>query len=239
MEEAEILQHWREPTTRFHLCGEECLYRKLSGMLVRGLDGPVNRTHLAQNPSPQCTGGGRGLNANIPVSKYENGPEASSWLRLTMRGALVRILGFRNHLEKTAPDSPCSSLNTATGMSQRAPSPRLRGAAAVDASLRITGRILSGEALHVNGEVAGTLELPDGRLTVGPNGNIRAAVSAKEVEIFGVVEGEIKADRVVVRKNATLVGDVCTRALVIEGGAWFEGSSSMGSRDDHRCDNRL
>jgi cytoskeletal protein CcmA (bactofilin family) len=81
--------------------------------------------------------------------------------------------------------------------------------------------------LHVNGEVVGTLELPDDRLTVGPNGNIHAAVSAKEIEIFGVIVGEVKADRVIVRKKAALIGDVFTRALIIEGGAWFEGRSTM------------
>jgi cytoskeletal protein CcmA (bactofilin family) len=65
---------------------------------------------------------------------------------------------------------------------------------------------------------------------VGPNGNIRAAVSAKEVEIFGVIEGKVRANRVIVRRNATLIGDVYAQALEIEGGAWFEGSSIMGSR---------
>jgi cytoskeletal protein CcmA (bactofilin family) len=114
-------------------------------------------------------------------------------------------------------------------MKEKAPSTRLRETAAVPESLRITGRLLSREPLHVNGEVAGTLELPDDRLTVGPNGNIRAAVSAKEIEIFGVIEGEVKADRVIVRKKATLIGDVFTRVLIIESGAWFEGRSSMGA----------
>jgi len=104
---------------------------------------------------------------------------------------------------------------------------RPRETAAVPEFLTISGRLLSREPLHVNGEVAGTLELPDGRLTVGPKGNIRAAVSAKEIEIFGVIEGEVKADRVIVRKKATLIGDVCTRALIIEGGAWFEGRTTM------------
>jgi cytoskeletal protein CcmA (bactofilin family) len=116
-----------------------------------------------------------------------------------------------------------------TGMNQKVPSTRLRETAAVTESLTITGRLLSRGPLHINGEVVGTLELPDGRLTVGPNGNIRAAVNAKEIEIFGVIEGEVKADRVIVRSKATLIGDVCTRALVIEGGAWFEGRSTMSA----------
>jgi hypothetical protein len=58
MEEAETLQQGREQATRFHLCGEECLYRKLSGIL-RGVDRPVNGTHLAQPSSPHNAAGGR------------------------------------------------------------------------------------------------------------------------------------------------------------------------------------
>jgi cytoskeletal protein CcmA (bactofilin family) len=112
-------------------------------------------------------------------------------------------------------------------MKQQVPSTRLREAAAITESLKITGRLLSRGPLHVNGEVVGTLELPDGRLTVGPNGNIRAAVSAKEIEIFGAIEGDVKANRVVVRKRARLIGDVLTQALIIEDGAWFEGRSTM------------
>jgi cytoskeletal protein CcmA (bactofilin family) len=221
-EEAETLQQWRTQAARFHLCGEECLYRKLSGTLVRG-------THLAQPSSPHNAAGGRGLEANPPVARGASGPEDGTWLRLSVRSTLRRILGRHKHLKRTAHDSAPSSLNMKTGMNQKVPSTRLRETAAVTESLTITGRLLSRGPLHINGEVVGTLELPDGRLTVGPNGNIRAAVNAKEIEIFGVIEGDVNADRVIVRSKATLIGDVCTRALVIEGGAWFEGRSTMSA----------
>jgi cytoskeletal protein CcmA (bactofilin family) len=125
-----------------------------------------------------------------------------------------------------------------TGDGQKVASTRLREAAHLTESLKITGRLLSHESLHISGEVVGTLELPDGRLTVGPNGNVRAVVSAKEVEIFGLIEGEVKANRVIVRKNATLIGDVCTPALIIENGAWFEGRSTMVSRKTVNADGR-
>ena len=228
MDEAETFQQWREQATRFHLCGEECLYRKLSGIL-RGVDRPVNGTNLAQPSSPHNAAGGRGLDANPPVARCASGPEDGTWLRLSTRSTLRRILGRHNHLERTAHDSAPSSLNTTTVMNQKVPSTRLRETDAVTESLTVTGRLLSRGPLHVNGEVVGTLELPEDRLTVGPNGNIRAAVSAKEIEIFGIIEGEVKADRVIVRKKATLIGDVCTRALIIEGGAWFEGRSTMSA----------
>jgi cytoskeletal protein CcmA (bactofilin family) len=229
MEEAETLQQWREQATRFHLCGEECLYRKLSGILMRGVDSPVNGRHLAQPSSPHNAVGGRGLDANPPVARCASAPEDGTRLRLSTRSTLRRILGLYNHLERAPHDSARLSLNTTAGMNQKVPSTRVRENAAVTESSTITGHLLSREPLHVNGEVVGTLELPDDRLTVGPNGNIRAAVSAKEIEIFGLIEGEVKADRVIVRKKATLIGDVCTRALIIEGGARFEGRSTTSA----------
>jgi len=233
MEEAEALQQWADQATRFYLCGEECLYRKLSSVFVRGIDSPVNGVNgrrLSSPSSAQTTASRADSKANPPASGRRNGSGDSSWLRLSTRGAVGRILGRRNHIQRTADGSASSGLNTAARMNPKVPSTRLREAAEVAESLRITGRILSREPLHVNGEVAGTLELPGDRLTVGPTGNIRAAVSAKEVEIFGFIEGEVTADRVIVRRNATLIGDVCAQALVIEGGACFEGNSSMGSR---------
>jgi cytoskeletal protein CcmA (bactofilin family) len=233
-EEAETLQQWRTKAARFDLCGEECLYRKLSGILVRGIERSISRTHLAQS-SPLHTAATRG-SANLSAAKRENRPEDAFWVHLPTRGTLRRTLGTFNHLERTAPDSAASPLNLTTGDGQRVPSTRLREAPYVTESLSITGRLLSQESLHISGEVVGTLELPNGRLTVGPNGNIRAVVSAKEIEIFGLIEGDVKADRVIVRKNATLIGDVCTPALIIENGAWFYGRSTMVSRKTVNAD---
>lgn len=230
MEEAETLQPWTDQTTRFHLCGEECLYRKLSGLIVHGIYGPVNGRQQSSPSSAQTTVSRIDSNANSPVSRLPNRSEDSSRLRQPTLGTVRRILGLPNHIQRTAHDPASSALNPATRMNEKVPSTRLREAAEVAESLRITGQILSREPLHVNGEVAGTLELPGDRLTVGPNGNIRAAVCAKEVEIFGFIEGEVTADRVIVRRNATLLGDVRAQALVIESGAWFEGNSNMGSR---------
>jgi cytoskeletal protein CcmA (bactofilin family) len=228
-EEAETLQQWRTQAARFHLCGEECLYRKLNGILVHGIDQPINGTHLARSSHLHSAAKGEST-TDFSAARHGNGPEDGFWLRLSARVTLRGSLGIFNHLERTSPDSAASSFNVTTGNSQKFPSTRLREAAYVTESLRITGRLLSHESLHISGEVVGTLELPSGRLTVGPNGNIRAVVSAKEIEIFGLIEGEVKADRVIVRKNATLIGDVCTPALIIEDGAWFYGRSTMASR---------
>lgn len=228
MEEAETLPQSREETARFDLCGEECLYRKLSGILERAIDGPAKETHPAQTSSQPIVAGGHASNSNPTLSKSGNAPENSSSLRPSMRHTLRQILRLGHHLERTAHESAPSSLYPTVWTRQKVLSTRLREAGAIAESLRITGRILSRGSLYVNGDVAGTLELPGYRLTVGPSANIRAVVSAKEIEIFGIMEGDVRADKVIVRKNATLVGDVCARALMVEDGAWFEGSSSMG-----------
>jgi len=229
MEEAETLQQWREEATRFHLCGEQCLYRKLSGILMRGADCPVNGRHLAQTASPHNAVSKQGSGTNPSIARSASGPENGTRLGLSTRSTLRRILGLYNHWERTSDDLARSSSSTTTRINQKVPSTRVRETAAVTETLTITGHLLIREPLQVNGEVVGTLELPDDRLTVGPNGNVRATVSAKEIEIFGVIEGEVKADRVIVRKRATLIGDVCTRALIIESGAWFEGRSTMSA----------
>src|SRR5215472_1360034 len=93
MEEAETLQQWREQATRFHLCGEECLYRKLSGMLMRSLDRPLNRTHLAQPLSPQNAVDERGSDANSPIDSFASKSEDGSRSHLSTLGALRRTLG--------------------------------------------------------------------------------------------------------------------------------------------------
>jgi cytoskeletal protein CcmA (bactofilin family) len=179
--------------------------------LAPGVNRPKSDTHLAQLSFLHNAAPVRGSNANPPVARCGSEPEDGSWLRRSTQGTLQRIAGIHQHLERTAPNSAASSLNPTTGMNKKVPSTRLRETASVSESLRITGRLPSREPLYICGEVVGTWELPDDRLTAGPNGNIRAVVSAKEVGIFGVIEGEVKADKVVVRKNATLIGDVYTR----------------------------
>ena len=105
MEEAETLKQGREPATGFHLCGEGCLHRKLSGILMRGVDRPVNGTRLAQPSSPHNAAGKRGLEANSPAARCASGPKDATWLRLSAWSTLRRILGRHNHLERTAYDS--------------------------------------------------------------------------------------------------------------------------------------
>ena len=63
------------------------------------------------------------------------------------------------------------------------------------------------------------------RLTVGPNGNLKAMVKAREIIVIGTIHGNVEAtDKIEIRKEAKLVGDIKTQRIVIEDGAYFKGS---------------
>lgn len=99
------------------------------------------------------------------------------------------------------------------------------GAAAVGKSVVVKGQIFSREDLYVDGEVEGTIEVQEHRLTVGPNGKVRANVKAREIIVLGTVHGNMEAgDKIEIRSEAKLVGDLRTARIVIEDGAYFKGS---------------
>jgi cytoskeletal protein CcmA (bactofilin family) len=232
IEEAKSLQQWKQGTSQFHLCGEGCLYRKLSGVLMPTVNGQ------AEAAKPAQTSQDRGeqqpvLRTNSRVSK-ETSTENESSFRSSMSASLRQLFRHDSVVEQNAHDPGPFSSGAVTGTVEKPSSANLREAASIGDAMAITGEIDSDGPLYVNGDITGTLALPGHRLTVGPNGKIRAAVRAKEIEIFGVIEGEVKADRVVVRKNATLLGDVRTLSLMIEGGAWFDGRSMMGLGDQEK-----
>jgi cytoskeletal protein CcmA (bactofilin family) len=93
----------------------------------------------------------------------------------------------------------------------------------INPTVRITGELHCQEPLYFNGVLAGTLEVPSHRLTIGTQGKIYGIVWAREVEVLGVIDGDVAADKVVIRKGATLTGDLCVGKLIIEEGAHFEG----------------
>jgi len=99
------------------------------------------------------------------------------------------------------------------------------GAATIGKAVKIAGQIFSREDLFVDGDVEGTIELMDNKLTVGPNGKVHAGVKAREVVALGVVQGNVEAsERIEIRKDAKLVGDIKTARIIIEDGAYFKGS---------------
>jgi cytoskeletal protein CcmA (bactofilin family) len=92
-------------------------------------------------------------------------------------------------------------------------------------SVTIKGDIRSEEDLLIDGQVEGTLDLGQHRLVVGPNAQVRARITAREVEVQGVVNGNVEAvERITLRKNSKVVGDLKMAGVVIEDGANFKGN---------------
>ncbi len=110
-----------------------------------------------------------------------------------------------------------------------------RGVAAIGKSVLIKGQILSREDLYLDGEMEGTVEVPEHRLTVGPHAKLQASVRAREVVVLGSVTGNVEAmEKLDIRKEARLVGDVKTGGIVIEDGAYFKGSIDIVRSSDSK-----
>jgi len=96
--------------------------------------------------------------------------------------------------------------------------------AVIGKGMVIRGQIRSAEHMHVDGEIDGTLNLAGYDLTVTAHARIRADVSAREVDIAGVIDGNVDATKkITVRKGGRLLGDLRTPGIVIEDGAYFKG----------------
>ena len=100
-----------------------------------------------------------------------------------------------------------------------------RNTATIGKAVKIIGQIFTKEDLYVDGDVEGTIESQDNKVTIGPNGRVQAGIRAREVVILGQVQGNVEAtDKVDIRKDAKLVGDITTARISIEDGALFKGS---------------
>jgi cytoskeletal protein CcmA (bactofilin family) len=92
-------------------------------------------------------------------------------------------------------------------------------------SVQIKGELTGSEDLYLDGSIEGTIDLRDHSLIIGPNGKIKAGITARDLVVHGRIEGNVTATgRVELRKSCTLIGDVSTQRIVIEDGAFFKGA---------------
>jgi cytoskeletal protein CcmA (bactofilin family) len=99
------------------------------------------------------------------------------------------------------------------------------GSAALGKNVTVKGQIFAREDLTIDGEVEGTVECQEHRLTIGPNARVQAGLKAREIVIQGSIQGNVDAsDKIDIKKEAKLVGDIKTSRIVIEDGAYFKGS---------------
>src|SRR5580704_740105 len=96
--------------------------------------------------------------------------------------------------------------------------------ATIGKSLMVKGEVSGSESLYVDGKVEGSISLPGNRVTIGRNGQVAANISAREIVVLGKVRGNCHAsDRVDIRSEGSLTGDVIAARISIEDGAFFKG----------------
>lgn len=96
--------------------------------------------------------------------------------------------------------------------------------ATIGKSLVIKGEVTGSESLYIDGKVEGSIQLPGNRVTIGRNGQVSANINAREVVVLGKVRGNLNAsDRVDIRNEGSLTGDVVAQRISIEDGAFFKG----------------
>ncbi len=95
-------------------------------------------------------------------------------------------------------------------------------------SVVIKGELSGSEDLTIEGHVEGRIDLKDNVLTIGPNGKIKAEVFAKSVVVLGEVTGNVTAsEKVDIRDNGSVDGDIASPRVAIAEGAHFRGSVDM------------
>ena len=107
------------------------------------------------------------------------------------------------------------------------------GTARLGATLHVKGEITGNEDLAIDGSVEGLIQLEDRKLTVGASARVTADVIAREVVVYGNVKGNLRArDRIEIKKDGSVVGDLTTARIMIEDGAYFKGSIEIDKGSD-------
>jgi cytoskeletal protein CcmA (bactofilin family) len=108
------------------------------------------------------------------------------------------------------------------------PLPTASDPATIGRSLQIKGEVIGSESLYIDGKVEGAINLPNSRVTVARDAQVLANITAREVVVFGKVRGNINAsDRVDIRSEASLIGDVVAGRITIGEGAFLKGGINI------------
>jgi cytoskeletal protein CcmA (bactofilin family) len=114
-----------------------------------------------------------------------------------------------------------------------------RATACISQGIRIKGEITGREDLFIDGYLEGKLDLGNASVTVGPNGKVKADVSAREVVVRGQLDGKIDGrERVQLWNSGRVTGEVRTERLAIEDGALLRGKVEAGKAQSRGAENR-
>ena len=98
------------------------------------------------------------------------------------------------------------------------------GLANIGKSVTVKGELSGNEDIYIDGQLDGTIQLAGNSVTVGPNGRVKANITAKNLTVGGTLDGNVHAsERTELRKSAVVNGDVQTKRIAIEEGAYFKG----------------
>ena len=134
--------------------------------------------------------------------------------------------------KQSEPEQPSNRTAPVNNIVSQAPSiaaarpstPTARPMSCLGSSLVIKGKISGSEDLQIDGKVEGPVSLPGQKLTVGNTGHLNSEVDAREVVVHGKVSGNlIVQDRVDIRKDASVTGDIIASRISVEDGAYFKG----------------
>src|ERR1700731_310504 len=142
-----------------------------------------------------------------------------------------------NEPPKTAPATWEGTTTMATGTDAIRPlgntGDRTGTGARLGSSLHVKGEISGNEDLLIDGTVEGLITLDGRELTVGASAKVTADIIAREVVVYGTVKGNLRAkDRIEIKKDGSVNGDLTTARIMIEDGAYFKGSVEIDRTSD-------
>ena len=104
-------------------------------------------------------------------------------------------------------------------------SPIVRSTAWLGPGIRVKGEISGNEDLHIDGKIEGPISLGGHRLTLGRMAEAQTEIVAREIVVYGKVSGDLRArDRIEIKKDGSVTGDLTTARIMIEDGAYFKGT---------------
>ena len=128
----------------------------------------------------------------------------------------TRPSGTTEQASPVTPISPAATL--------RPGSPTARNLSFLGPSLEIKGRITGEEDLQIDGKVEGPVALQGQKLIAGRSAQLHSEIAAREVIVYGKIQGNVRAqDRVEIKKDGSVLGDITTARISIEDGAYFKG----------------
>src|SRR5271156_2666299 len=134
--------------------------------------------------------------------------------------------GSASSRESRFPGAPLSAT-----ASIRPSSPTARDLSCLGSTLEIKGEISGDEDLQIDGKIEGPISLPGHRVTIGRTAQLSSQVTAREVIVYGTATGDLSVrDRVEIKKDAEVMGDITTARISVEDGASFKGRIEIESK---------